>query len=356
MRPSDPDAKTYSYVGAEAKRIDGGWESLGDMGSIDADGYLYLADRQTDMILAGGSNVYPAEVEAALDEHPRVRSSRGDRPARRRSRQPHPRDRADRRRHADRRRRAPRAPRRAARALQDPARLRVHDEPLRDDAGKIRRSALREPARLPSDLEHVLVSARSHLEDRMATVDFDAFDADNHYYEATDAFTRHLPAEHAEARAVGRDRRQAADDRRQQDLPLHPEPHVRSGRAARAASTTTSAARSPGDDIRAAFGELEPINPAYREPDARVELMDTQRLAGLLPVPDARRRRRRGAAARPRRAARGVPRVQRVDARRLDVQLPATASSRRRTSALQDPARAEAGGRVRARARARASS
>jgi bile acid-coenzyme A ligase len=54
--------------------MDGGWESLGDMGAIDADGYVYLADRQTDMILAGGSNVYPAEVEAAIDEHPRVRS------------------------------------------------------------------------------------------------------------------------------------------------------------------------------------------------------------------------------------------------------------------------------------------
>jgi bile acid-coenzyme A ligase len=75
MRPSNPDAVTYSYIGAEAKRLDGGWESLGDMGSIDEDGYVYLADRQTDMILAGGSNVYPAEVEAALDEHARVRSS-----------------------------------------------------------------------------------------------------------------------------------------------------------------------------------------------------------------------------------------------------------------------------------------
>jgi bile acid-coenzyme A ligase len=75
MRPTDPNAKTYSYIGADAKRIDGGWESLGDMGAIDADGYVYLADRQTDMILAGGSNVYPAEVEAALDEHERVRSS-----------------------------------------------------------------------------------------------------------------------------------------------------------------------------------------------------------------------------------------------------------------------------------------
>ncbi len=76
MRPSaDPNVTTYRYVGAEARRIDGGWESLGDMGMIDADGYLYLSDRQTDMILSGGSNIYPAEVEAAIDEHPRVRSS-----------------------------------------------------------------------------------------------------------------------------------------------------------------------------------------------------------------------------------------------------------------------------------------
>jgi bile acid-coenzyme A ligase len=75
MRPSDDESvRTYRYVGAEARRIDGGWESLGDMGWMDADGYLYLTDRQTDMILAGGANIYPAEIEAALDEHPRVRS------------------------------------------------------------------------------------------------------------------------------------------------------------------------------------------------------------------------------------------------------------------------------------------
>jgi bile acid-coenzyme A ligase len=41
---------------------------------MDADGYVYLADRLHDMILVGGSNVYPAEVEAALQEHPAVRS------------------------------------------------------------------------------------------------------------------------------------------------------------------------------------------------------------------------------------------------------------------------------------------
>ncbi len=76
MRTSaDESVHTYRYVGAEARRLPGGWESLGDMGMINADGYLFLSDRQTDMILAGGANIYPAEVEAALDEHPRVRSS-----------------------------------------------------------------------------------------------------------------------------------------------------------------------------------------------------------------------------------------------------------------------------------------
>ena len=75
MRASeDGSVTTYRYIGAEARRIEDNWESLGDMGMVDADGYLYLADRQTDMILSGGANIYPAEIEAALDEHPRVRS------------------------------------------------------------------------------------------------------------------------------------------------------------------------------------------------------------------------------------------------------------------------------------------
>ncbi len=65
---------TYRYLGAEARTREGGWESLGDMGRVDAEGYLYLGDRMQDMILTGGSNVYPAEVEAALQEHPLVRS------------------------------------------------------------------------------------------------------------------------------------------------------------------------------------------------------------------------------------------------------------------------------------------
>jgi bile acid-coenzyme A ligase len=71
-----PDGRvTYRYLGAEAKRRADGWESLGDMGWIDADGYVHLTDRLGDMILSGGANIYPAEVEGAIDEHPDVRSS-----------------------------------------------------------------------------------------------------------------------------------------------------------------------------------------------------------------------------------------------------------------------------------------
>jgi bile acid-coenzyme A ligase len=67
---------TYSYIGETQPRATrDGWESLGDMGYLDADGYLYLVDRRTDLIVTGGANVYPAEVEAALDAHPAVRSS-----------------------------------------------------------------------------------------------------------------------------------------------------------------------------------------------------------------------------------------------------------------------------------------
>jgi bile acid-coenzyme A ligase len=75
MRPAPGAPPTYRYLGATARTLPGGWESLGDIGWFDAEGYLYLADRRTDMILVGGSNVYPAEIEAALDEHPLVASS-----------------------------------------------------------------------------------------------------------------------------------------------------------------------------------------------------------------------------------------------------------------------------------------
>lgn len=73
-RPADAPP-SYSYRGASPRTLPEGWESLGDIGSFDEEGYLYLADRRADMILVGGSNVYPAEIEAALDEHPLVQSS-----------------------------------------------------------------------------------------------------------------------------------------------------------------------------------------------------------------------------------------------------------------------------------------
>ncbi|MGB1783744.1 MAG: AMP-binding enzyme [Ilumatobacteraceae bacterium] len=43
--------------------------TVGDIGWLDEDGFLYLADRRTDLIIRGGTNIYPAEVEATLSEH-----------------------------------------------------------------------------------------------------------------------------------------------------------------------------------------------------------------------------------------------------------------------------------------------
>ncbi|HVY85887.1 MAG TPA: AMP-binding protein [Caulobacterales bacterium] len=65
---------TYHYLGAEP-RAKGEWESLGDLGYLDDEGYLYIVDRRTDMIVSGGANIYPAEIEAVLDAHPAVQSS-----------------------------------------------------------------------------------------------------------------------------------------------------------------------------------------------------------------------------------------------------------------------------------------
>ena len=49
-----------------------GWLHTGDVGSVDADGYLTLKDRSKDLIISGGSNIYPREVEEALLLHPDV--------------------------------------------------------------------------------------------------------------------------------------------------------------------------------------------------------------------------------------------------------------------------------------------
>ncbi len=72
LKAADGPGTTYHYLGAEPKRTVDGWESLGDIGRIDEEGYIWLADRRSDMILRGGANVYPAEVEAALMAHPDI--------------------------------------------------------------------------------------------------------------------------------------------------------------------------------------------------------------------------------------------------------------------------------------------
>jgi bile acid-coenzyme A ligase len=66
-------AHDFRYVGKADKRtLPGGWVSVGDIGRVDSDGYLYIADRRTDMIKTGGANVYVNEVEAALLSHPAI--------------------------------------------------------------------------------------------------------------------------------------------------------------------------------------------------------------------------------------------------------------------------------------------
>lgn len=60
---------------AGVRRTPEGFASVGDLGWMDEDGYLYIADRRTDLILTGGANVYPAEVEAVLCRHPAVRDA-----------------------------------------------------------------------------------------------------------------------------------------------------------------------------------------------------------------------------------------------------------------------------------------
>jgi bile acid-coenzyme A ligase len=63
-----------SYVGnvAPIPTTPDGFVTVGDLGYLDDDGFLFLSDRRVDMIVSGGANVYPAEVEAALSEHPDV--------------------------------------------------------------------------------------------------------------------------------------------------------------------------------------------------------------------------------------------------------------------------------------------
>jgi long-chain acyl-CoA synthetase len=71
-----PEHARFEYFGAPDKTAaawDGDWFTVGDVGRLDEDGYLHLAGRREDLVITGGVNVYPAEVENVLAGHPGVR-------------------------------------------------------------------------------------------------------------------------------------------------------------------------------------------------------------------------------------------------------------------------------------------
>ena len=82
-----PAATKFDYYGDTEKTAGafrGDYFTLGDMGYMDDEGFLYLTDRTANLIISGGVNIYPAEVDAVLLEHPAVRRRRHHRGARRR--------------------------------------------------------------------------------------------------------------------------------------------------------------------------------------------------------------------------------------------------------------------------------
>lgn len=90
LRIDDPDGSGVGEVVARGRNVmlgywnreaenrealRDGWLRTGDVGRVDGEGYLYLVDRRKDMVITGGENVYPAEVEAVLRGHPGVREA-----------------------------------------------------------------------------------------------------------------------------------------------------------------------------------------------------------------------------------------------------------------------------------------
>jgi acyl-CoA synthetase (AMP-forming)/AMP-acid ligase II len=72
IRAADVMKGYWNKPEASAKALEGGWFRTGDAGYFDEDGYLYIHDRVKDMIVSGGENIYPAEVENAIFGHPAV--------------------------------------------------------------------------------------------------------------------------------------------------------------------------------------------------------------------------------------------------------------------------------------------
>src|SRR3989441_9151375 len=65
----------YKRPDLTASAIVDGWLHSGDLGYVDEDGYLYLVDRKKDMIISGGVNAYPRDIEEVVVKHPAVREA-----------------------------------------------------------------------------------------------------------------------------------------------------------------------------------------------------------------------------------------------------------------------------------------
>jgi bile acid-coenzyme A ligase len=72
LRSATYGGSMYLGVAAQLPSTTDGFCSAGDLGYLDEDGFLYLVDRRVDMIISGGANIFPAEVEIALLDHPKI--------------------------------------------------------------------------------------------------------------------------------------------------------------------------------------------------------------------------------------------------------------------------------------------
>jgi bile acid-coenzyme A ligase len=72
MRSPSYGGSDYLGDAPQLPTTEDGFQTVGDMGYLDADGYLYVVDRRVDMIITGGANVFPAQVEHALIDHPKI--------------------------------------------------------------------------------------------------------------------------------------------------------------------------------------------------------------------------------------------------------------------------------------------